>query len=123
VVQATQGVEEGRELVLDLVIGEAKDPVAESLEVRIPIDVMPDLAFFCMNAAVDLQDKPHLVAEEVGDVGSHGSLPAEFQAEETAVPHMIPKHLLGLGGGAPELLRAKHGTRIGNPHRKSIPQA
>src|SRR3954453_2089900 len=69
VMKAADGFEDGFDLGLDLVVGEAKDAVAEGVEIGVPVLVMRDLRVFFVDGAVQLQDEPQLVAEEVRDIG------------------------------------------------------
>ena len=95
------GFEDGVEIFGDLLVGEAENPIAEGVQVGVPIGVMGDLGFFFVNGAVELQDESQLMAEEVRDVGTDGHLPAELEAVKLVAAQASPQHLLGPRGDPP----------------------
>ena len=121
-VEAAERVEDGFEVVPDLVIGETQDAVAKGLEIGIPIQIVRDLPLPLVNGAVELQNQSHIVAEEIGDIGADRRLSPKFQPEEPAVPQVIPEPVLGIGRGPPKPLRASHRALIPKPHPHRISQ-
>jgi hypothetical protein len=120
VVKATDGFEERFEIVFDVLIGDPEDAVAEGFQVGIPVQVVGDLSLFFMDGTVEFKDKPQLVTEEVGDIGTDRSLTAEFEAKKPAASKMGPENLLGRGGISSELSGTECGVFIGEAHGKII---
>ncbi len=56
--EGTEGVEKSLQVVLDLMIGEAKNPVAEGLEIGLPVEIVGDLGRLVMDRAIQLQNEP-----------------------------------------------------------------
>jgi hypothetical protein len=120
VVEAADDSKEGFEVVFDVLIGDAENAVAEDLQIGVPVQVVGDLSLFAVDGAVQFQDEPQLVAEEVGDIGTDRGLAAEFETEKAAVSKMGPEGLLGRRGVSAELFGSEYGVSLEKAHQEII---
>jgi hypothetical protein len=92
--------EHALEIAEDLVVPEAKDPVAllgkKGRALRVGI------ALGRMLTTVELDDQPFLRAAEVDEEWTNRMLATELEAPETAITKTRPESTLALGLGAPQ---------------------
>jgi hypothetical protein len=85
----------------DVVVPEADDAIAERFE-----DLRAgSVRFGRMLSSVDLNREAQWSAGEVGDKRANRKLADELRAFEAAAAQIVPKSVLGIGAGAPELSR------------------
>lgn len=77
------------------VVGETHNRQATSTQDRLASPVVPFLA--CVNAPVDLNDQPHLMAVEVNDETVYDLLPAEMESMQPIGAEPLPEHPLSVG--------------------------
>ena len=116
------GLEDAFEVGVELVIGVAENAVAEGVEIRVPVAIVGGLGCFFVDGAVELEDEPQIVAEEVRDVGADRYLTAEFEAVELPVAQAVPQLFFGFRHGSPQQLCAFSCALVGESHGNMIPQ-
>ena len=102
------------QVVVDLINGDAQDPVAESFEVVIAFGVI--FALLLVNRSVDLDDEARPWTCEIDDVRPDGMLPTELPAVEPVVPEHLPKLPLAWRSPSTEIARRRSAPK---PSRRS----
>ena len=87
------------DILQDVVVPEADNPVAESFDGPSPLGV----DFFPMLPAIQFDDDVPFAACEVGDVPADWELAGELRAFQLARAEMPPEQLFGVGAAGSEL--------------------
>ena len=77
-------VQDAFEIAHHITISEAENPVPGTVHEPVAVPVISDLNR--MGIAIDLDDKPGFLADEVGDVGAERNLSFELETEQPTRP-------------------------------------
>ncbi len=99
----TEPLENAVQIVEDLVVPDADDRVSGGSKIGVT-DPIPHA--FRVLSAIDLDDQPCFLADEIDDVWADRHLSAELPSREPSISHGEPEFPFGIGHGAP------HGARM-----------